>query len=204
MFTEFDVVVSIILLTTLIASSARGVIKEILSLIALGGAAALTLYFYPYSLSLIQDHFTSVAVGSILAVVVLFIIALIVSSAIAALINTSFGSMREGVIDRILGMGFGFFKGFCIVSLIHFIIFFASGREDPEWLQSGETYGLTKSGASFLDNQLREYLLKAYDNIQDSQEEHNSALGDYIDEYGEPIDTTIDEQIDDIFDTPSD
>ncbi len=196
MFTEFDVAVMIIIMTTTISSMVRGAIKEFLTLVSLGGAAGLTLYFYPYSHTLTRDHFTSAAVGSIVAIIALFVIALLVCTAISSIINTSFGAMREGWTDRFFGMGFGFFKGLCIVSLIHFIIFFASGREDPEWLQMGKTYNLTQTGSQFLDNQLKDYILTAYDNMQDNQEENNSALGDFINENGEPIE----EQIDEIFD----
>lgn len=198
MFTEFDVAVAIILLIVTIASMIRGVIKEILSLIALGGTAILTLYFYPLAHSFTHPHFTSATVGSIMAIVVLFLIALILCAGLAFIVNTSFGESRGGTLDRLGGAFFGFIKGYCIVSLIHFIIFFAVGREDPDWLQSGETYALTQTGAQFLDNQLKDYILTAYENIQETQDENNSSLSEFIDENGEPALDAADDVINDI------
>lgn len=171
MFTEFDVIVCIILLITTITAMVRGAIKEVLSIVSWGGSAFLTIYFYPYSLSFTQEHFTSSAAGSIAAVVIVFIIALIFCSSIAAVINAGFGIAKEGGLDRTIGMVLGFIKGLMIVSAIHYIVYISSeDKEDPEWLQAGETYGLTKAGANIYDSRFKEFIDNALKNIEKSRE----------------------------------
>ena len=196
MFTEFDVAVSVILLVTTITGVIKGAIKEVLSIISWGGAAVLTLYFYPYAPLYTEGYFSSSYSAGLAAVIGLFLLSLVICTGIATIINASLYSIREGIVDRLMGIMIGFLKGYVIVSAIHYIVFLSSeNEEDPEWLSIGETYSFTKQGADFFDTQFRDFIIETKEGIDKynrlSDEEIEEAIEDFKENDEEIIEEVI-------------
>lgn len=165
MFTEFDVLVSVIILISTIISFMNGIAKDLLSLVGWVGAAAVTLLFFPFAASLMDELFRSSRVVNIAAVIIVYVIALAGISVINSMILDNLREFRLGPVDRSMGAVFGLFKGVVIVSIIHFSIITVAEKE-PDWLAEGETYGLTSSGAGIIHNMTKGYVEEGKEAIE--------------------------------------
>ena len=150
MFTEFDVLVTVIITAFTLIAFMRGFVKDLLSFASWFGAAILTVYFYPFAASHIDSLFKSPIAVSIAASASIYISSMIVFTIISTIILKSMGEHRKGAVDRSLGVVFGLLKGVFLVSLIHYCIVLVAEKE-PEWLKEGETYKITRSGYEFLE-----------------------------------------------------
>lgn len=157
MFTEYDVVVLIILLTSAMLALFRGFIREVFSFVAWVGAAVITFMFYPLAAGLFKDVLKSSVVVSILAVMVTYFVVFFLLSGINAIILDFTREVRMGPIDRALGLVFGVFRGLLIVSLIHYSIVLVQGKA-PKWLEDSEFYKLSASGASMIEGSISKYV----------------------------------------------
>ncbi len=179
MFTEVDVFVTVVLMITTIVAFLRGFLKDIASLLNFGGAAIITLLFYPVTVEITGEVFRESVLINIAAVVLVFASTLILISIFTAMVLDNLRKMRLGVFDRTLGIIYGMLKGFAIVAVLHYGFYIANGQEDPKWLRKGETYGLTKMGSNMIEDWLRE------------EEEKAKDRGDEFD--GEPIQPMVDD-----------
>lgn len=158
----FDTVVLAILgLSTLIAFF-RGFVKEILSLGAWAGAAAITVYSLPYVTELVKPHFAHETMASGVAALGTYITALVCISLLNSVI---FKFLKEGsdvgMLDNLLGLGFGALRGAFIISL-GFLLFSLIINKDqyPEWVEQAQTKEYVEKGAQLLSKIAPSYLNK--------------------------------------------
>lgn len=145
----FDImVISIVAISTLFALL-RGFIKAAFSLITwvCSGVAAAVLYPYlhPYISESVHSEKLAMAVSFLSGFLIVFIILAIINSQIIHALRKITG----GVIDRLLGLGFGAARGVLIVCLIFFSISFTSKnlhlganpeRPGPQFFAKAATY----------------------------------------------------------------
>jgi len=131
----------------------RGLTRELLSIVSWATAAAVVLYFVLYQKKFAEDMAaqmgTQVAIAQIAIGAIIFLIVLIVVHLITARISDAILDSRVGMIDRILGFGFGLVRGFLLI-VIPFLLYdwfllnnhyLSGGRgekpaEIPAWIEN--------------------------------------------------------------------
>jgi membrane protein required for colicin V production len=127
----------------------RGFSREILSIVSwivAGGAGA---YFFLYQKKLAEDVSQQMGLGQPLIAqiglaAVVFLITLIIVHLITSRISDSILDSRVGVIDRILGLGFGVARGLIIivVGFMLYLHFEPERAKQVEWVSRSKSYDL--------------------------------------------------------------
>ncbi len=141
--TALDIVVLLLIVLGAAAGFARGFVTEVLSLLAWVAAFFAVRLLYPAGqrLALAVTHTESGA--AILAFVVIFLITFIAFRMVAAELGDRTRASIVGPVDRVLGLGFGAFKGLLFGAVIWFVLGLGfdtieSGPR-PAWLTASRT-----------------------------------------------------------------
>ncbi len=154
-FNEYDVVVLLVILASSLLSLLRGFIREFFSAVAWLGAGLITFLYFSKAATFLGGYVESKTAAKIIAIISVYIVSLILIHIINVIILDFSREVRLGVIDRTLGLAFGFARGLIIVSIIHFAIMTKAegeNRPEPAWLTEAKTYNLTAFGAGILQN----------------------------------------------------
>ena len=156
----FDAVVIGIMAASCLFAFFRGLVREILSLVAWIGAGIVTIYYFPQVSAALQPYFKSATVAAGAATIMVYLAALLGFALVNMLIVKSIkGSEGKGVLDNLLGLLFGAFRGAFIISLGFFMITVAiPEKEYPEWLAKAVTRPYAEKGAGILARVAPEYL----------------------------------------------
>jgi membrane protein required for colicin V production len=148
----FDLVVIGVMAISCLIAFFRGLVKEILSLVAWIAAAAVTVYYFTPASAFMQDYFKSKAVAGFAAGLSLYIGALIAFSIInLIIIKTIRQGGESGMLDNMLGLVFGAFRGAFIISLAFFMITLVVAKDEyPEWIKESVTHPYAEKGALIL------------------------------------------------------
>ncbi len=142
--TALDIVVLLLIVLGGVAGLARGFVTEVLSLLAWVAAIFAVRLLYPAGERL-AFHVTHTASGAaILAFAVIFLVTFIAFRMVAAELGDRTRSSVVGPVDRVLGLGFGAFKGLLFAAVIWLVLGLAfdtvdSGGPRPEWLTASRT-----------------------------------------------------------------
>lgn len=152
-FNMFDAVVILVFLLSTLLAFFRGFVREVLSLGAWLGAAVITIYaFEPVSTAL-KDGGTDAKVAYLLGGLGTYILALLCISIINAVIVRYVKSGSDvGMLDNLLGLGFGALRGAFIISLGYLVLTLVIPDEEnpPEWMKEAQTRPVAQKGALFL------------------------------------------------------
>lgn len=170
MFTEYDIIVTIIVLISMITAFLHGAIKDVLSFLTWIGATIVTFLFFPQLQEIMSEFFKNSVVINIASIITMFIGSFIIITLIAALLGDNLRNLKGGTLDRVLGMAFGALKGLFIASLMHVAIFHLNGKE-PDWLKESRSYEVTKAGADIMKNWFKKASSKGKDLIEESKNE---------------------------------
>jgi len=127
----FDVVVLIILIISMLYAASRGLLREVISIAALLIAAIVTLFVWGQFRFAAQDFISPawLADGALLAGV--FLISYLIMVMIMSSIGKSIAGKESGLIDRLLGAGFGVARGL-IISALGVLLLTAGNRAAAE------------------------------------------------------------------------
>lgn len=128
MLTAFDVAIGVLVLISAILATARGLTREVLSLVTWAGSAALAVWMWQYHPEIAQGFIREKIVADIATIVVTFIVALIILHLITMRIADFVVDSKIGPLDRTLGFVFGALRGILIAVII--VVF-------GQWLQWG-------------------------------------------------------------------
>ena len=178
----FDtIVIGVVGLSTLLAFF-RGFVREVLSLAGWVGAAFITLAFFPDVAQMIRPYFGSEVVASGAAALGTYVTALLCISLFTSLIMKYVKEGSDvGVLDNVLGLGFGALRGAFIVSLGFLMLTLVFNKDHyPSWLEEARTRPYAERGAGILaqvapnylseDSKLGEILVRARENAQKEAE----------------------------------
>jgi membrane protein required for colicin V production len=142
--TALDIVVLLLILLGGLAGLARGFVTEVLSLLAWVAAFFAVRLLYPAGekLALRVTHTESGA--AILAFAVIFLTTFIAFRMVAAELGDRTRSSVVGPVDRVLGLGFGAFKGLLFAAVIWLVLGLGfdtmqSDAPRPAWLTASRT-----------------------------------------------------------------
>lgn len=156
MYTQFDVVSLVTILVFMTICMFKGGIKSIIGVLKWYGAFFIALMFYPYTKEIVAGIMQPSPVINAIAVVIVYILAVIFLSLIGAVIVAAFGFGVESIPDRIFGSVVGFVMGYAIISMVHYGLETALTEEErPEWFKNAQTYEFTAFGARHLGGYLQ-------------------------------------------------
>jgi len=156
----FDLFIVLVIAISALISFFRGFIRELLSLGAWVGACVITLYSFPTVTQHLKPHFSSEMVASGLAAMGTFMVLLVAISLFNGLLMRLLRQGKDiGLLDNLLGMGFGVIRASLLVSLGYFIVTLVMTERDfPEFMAESRTLPFVKKGALTLSKIAPNYL----------------------------------------------
>ncbi|MES1202471.1 MAG: CvpA family protein [Pseudomonadota bacterium] len=160
-FTWFDVFALAVLALSGVMAFARGLIREVFSIIAFLGAG-IAAYFFAPMLQPVAENLTpfkgvvaAIAAGLVIFLV-LFITITLVTSAVA---KTAHQSAEIGNFDRAAGLAFGVLRGVLVVALLVLVVRQAASKDPhappeqaiPEGIEHARTYPIYEGVAKALE-----------------------------------------------------
>ena len=141
MFTAFDVGFAVLVLISAILAAARGLTREILSLVTWAGSAAIAAYMYLKHPEIARGYIKEQIVADVATVGVSFIVSLIILHLITMRIADFVVDSRIGALDRTLGFVFGVLRGvvIAIVVVIFGLWLFPDSTKLPDWARDSKS-----------------------------------------------------------------
>ncbi|MDE3060077.1 MAG: CvpA family protein [Pseudomonadota bacterium] len=156
----FDAIVIGLMVLSCVFAFFRGFVREILSLGAWIGAGIVTVYYFPSVAVRLQPYFRTPTVAAGVATLAVYVAALIIFSLFNMLILKFLKEGSDvGLLDNMLGLLFGAFRGALIISLGYFLLTIAlPEKEYPAWLKTSVTRPYVEQGAVVLARVAPHYL----------------------------------------------
>ena len=146
-----DIGVAILILVSGLLAFSRGFVKELLSVAAWVGAVVVAIYAFPEVQPYTQDLIAIPIAADATAIGSVFIVALIVFSAITHWIAAHVRDSHFSALDRTLGFLFGLVRGALVVCLLWLLVDWATEPEDrPPWLTEAQSLPLIQRGADLI------------------------------------------------------
>jgi membrane protein required for colicin V production len=179
-FTWFDFAALVVLGLSGVMAFARGLIREVFSIIAFIGAA-IAAVFFAGMLAPFVENFTPLSgplasvAGGLLVFLIVFIVITVITSTVA---KTAHQSTEIGSFDRAAGLAFGILRGVLVVALFVLLMRQTSAedsavRADPmqDAIRGARTYPIYNGVASALESVLPQARQRARDIIDRRQGE---------------------------------
>lgn len=146
-----DVAVAALLFVSAAFAYFRGFVHEVLSITGWIGAAAASVYGFPYARPFFRQAIANSLFADIAAGAALFLVALVVLSLLARAISRRVKASALGALDRALGFLFGLARG-ALVATLAFLVYILAvpADERPEWVLKARTTPLIGAGAHIL------------------------------------------------------
>ncbi len=160
--TVFDMAVLFIVGASALLALARGLVRESLSIIVWGIAAAIAFMAFPQVRVLIGDYIPNIWIGDAVTLVVVFIAPLVCLKIVAMVIADTMPRGIFGSIDHICGAAFGLARGALLVSLAYLGLNLVNKPENhPAWIQEAQLLPYVSEGAELLAGLVPEDILTA-------------------------------------------
>jgi membrane protein required for colicin V production len=117
-WTVLDIIFIVIILVSTGFAVRKGLMREIISLVALIGGLLLAAYFYHSAASPFVDLTKTEAVADLIGFLIIFLSTLAIGAVAAWLVNRFIKMASLEWIDRLMGGVFGFLRGWAICSVI--------------------------------------------------------------------------------------
>lgn len=143
-FTYVDGTLIVVLLGSCLIGLVRGFTREFLGIVNWGGAIFLTLYGFPLLSPLARSHIPNPFVADIGLYIVLFIVSLVVLSAISRFLSNQVKGSILGGVDRSLGMIFGLVRTFILMAVTFGLVVYLWPHQSPASFKDAQTYGFFK------------------------------------------------------------
>ena len=163
--TAFDLAAIAIILISSIMAFARGLLREIFSIVAFIGAAAAAYYGYSYLAPYLAGFVGPPVIAALAAALLLFIVSFVIISVLTSSIaKAAHRSGEIGALDRGAGLLFGAVRGVLVLSLFVLLMRHITGAPQapmPNWLSEARTYPVLEQVALGVESfvpQARDYI----------------------------------------------
>ena len=179
MLTDFDILISIVILIAIFVTVKSGFIGACFSILVYTASGLVTFYAYPHALNYTENIFKNDLLASAIALVGIFTICFIILELTRKIILGSINIVSLGGLDKVLGFFSGIIIGLIIASTIHLLIVKFVEKE-PKWIKEGKTYPVTRRGSKILgkftlDTKQKKKILK---NMDEKLSESRSTIED--------------------------
>ncbi len=151
-FNPADLIIVAIIVVSGLLAFARGLVREVLSIVAWVGAAIITLYGIPYvrpyvGLFVQQEQIIVDVVGG----TIIFILTLVVLSLASVGVARQVKDSQLNALDRSLGFAFGVGRGMMLICLSYMVIVWSLPPADhPKALREARTLPFIETGVDLL------------------------------------------------------
>jgi membrane protein required for colicin V production len=139
MLTAFDVGFGVLVLISAILATARGLTREVLSLVTWAGSAAIAAYMYFKHPEIAREYIKDPLVADVATVAVSFIVSLIILHLITMRIADFVVDSRIGPLDRTLGFVFGVLRGVLIAVVVVIFGLWLFADKVPDWASESKS-----------------------------------------------------------------
>lgn len=165
--TAFDLAAIAIVLISSIMAFARGLLREVFSIVAFIGAALAALYAHSMVAPFLSKFIGTPVLAEIAAAGLLFIVVFILITLLTStLAKAAHRSGEIGALDRGAGLAFGAARGVLVLALFVLLMRHITGAPQapmPQWLSGARTYPVLAQAADALDT----FVPEARDYIKD-------------------------------------
>jgi len=153
-----DIVVIVIILLSALFALIRGFVKEVLSVAGWVGAAFVTLYLFHTVTPWFRSFIAIPWLADAAAGVAIFVVSLVVLSAISHAIALRVHQSSFSALDKSLGLVFGILRGVVIVCLGYLALGWAVSSPDdyPSWVKEAKTAPIVERGARMIEQLIPE------------------------------------------------
>ncbi|MBS0297625.1 MAG: CvpA family protein [Proteobacteria bacterium] len=146
--TIYDGVILVLLLISGIVGYARGGAKEIVTLFAFLIAALISALMLPYSGPFFRGFINPQWVGTVVAAVLIFVVAYLAVHAIGGFIRSKMHQSDQlGGIDRTVGLGVGLIRALAFVGAFHLMLAAMTANRIPDWFRHAALYKVSAFSA---------------------------------------------------------
>lgn len=146
-----DIAVAALLFVSAAFAYFRGFVHEVLSITGWIGAAAASIYGFPYARPFFRQAISNPLFADIAAGSALFLVSLVILSLLARAISGRVKASALGALDRALGFLFGLARGALVVVLAFLVYMLAvPAGERPDWVLKARATPLMGAGAHIL------------------------------------------------------
>ncbi len=146
-----DIGIAGIVLISALIGIARGLTREILSLISWIGAGIATFFALPLAQSVARQQIANPMIADAVTAAAVFILFLIIFSLISHFFSSMVRQSSLGGIDRSLGFGFGIGRGIFLICLIEIAMgCFVVRSQQPQSLRDSRFSSLIYQGSDFI------------------------------------------------------
>jgi membrane protein required for colicin V production len=150
-----DLAVLLVLAISAAFAFARGFIREALSLLAWGGAAAIAIYEFDVALLIAERFIKTKLLAQFVTGAGLFLGSLIVLTVVTGLIARGLRKGTLSPIDRTVGLLFGVARGAVLIALAYLALMISLPQNDwPQWVKDAKSRPYAAAGAEMLRNLL--------------------------------------------------
>jgi membrane protein required for colicin V production len=143
-------IIAVVVVSGLLAY-ARGFARELVTVGALGGAAAVTYFLFDPAMDVTRKWIAAEQLAAGITIAGLFAATLVAVLLVGHPLAGRIGGSNAGPVDHWLGLVFGFMRGSLIVVILYMLLAFAMpAREQPEWLREAKLLPVVEELADWL------------------------------------------------------
>lgn len=147
--TAFDIIAGLIVLVSGLTGFVRGAVREMLTVAAFLLAAAIAVFGLRFSGPLFRGLMDPDWLANTLAVLCVFTVLYLLLRLVGGMATRELHSYQTlGLIDRLIGVGFGLLRAFVILGLFNLMLMAAMmGRPAPAWAANARLFPVSQAAA---------------------------------------------------------
>lgn len=149
--TPFDIIAGLLLLISGVTGWMRGASRELTSALSFIFAAAIALFGLRITGPLFRSMMDPDWAATATAVLVVFVIVFLIVRLIGGRITASLHDTSAGVLDQVVGAGFGLIRAFVILGVFNLLLHLATPPDRmPRWVEDSIFYPLSEVSGTVL------------------------------------------------------
>lgn len=153
--TLFDVIILAVIGLSALAAFTRGAVTEVLGLVSWVGAAIVAIAARPFATPLIRPVVASEALAEGLALVGVFVVALLALKLLTGMLGRAVSGSALGPLDKVAGLLYGAARGAVLVCAAYLVGSYLIKPElQPDWVRQAYLIAPVRSGSQSLERLL--------------------------------------------------
>ena len=139
-FNPIDIIIIILTIISMIYGYARGLIKEILSILSILISVYMSINLYPNISLFIKEYIDMAVLADSISFALMFLFLYSLINIFSNFIVASITNTPIRILDKNFGILFGFFRALLIFSLLNILLYWILWKKNtPEWLNNSKS-----------------------------------------------------------------
>ena len=139
-FNPVDIIIIILTIISMIYGYARGLIKEILSILSILISVYMSINLYPNISLFIKEYIEMAVLADSISFALMFLFLYSLVNIFSNFIISSITNTPIRILDKNFGILFGFFRALLILSLFNILLYLTLWKKNiPEWLNNSKS-----------------------------------------------------------------